>query len=643
MRVKTNIYIATLWQFAVSVMLLWLTRFVFVFYNADSVGNPGLLHTFLLALRGIPFDLSAAAYFNALFILMRIIPLDMVYRRAYLRATDIIFFVSNTVMLAVNLADVPYYRFTGSRLRWSNLINICTDPDITSIATGYLWQYLWIGVLIALAVSVLVVLYYRPVIVHKERSVRLRIVNFIVIGVIVFCMMRGRIGNGNPLSIGDAAFGLDNTREINVVLNSPFCILRSTNKTKSNIEPEMTFFESPCLSELRSTVHPAGRGMPVRNYVTIIIESGGAEWIDCLAVTPGASGRGLMPFVDSLARESLVLHDFFAGSRTSCCGATALTMGIPAFDPFYYMLSPYNSNTVDSPARLMKESGWSTVFYYGCKHGSFNIDQTAAAAGHARIVDRDTYGDDRDYDGHWGIFDIPMAEYVVQDLNATQQPFFATWFTISAHSPFSLPAGFDASVFKNQEPSPARGLEYTDMALRRFFTAASQQPWFANTTYIITADHGNRDFKGTAQDGDYIRNRIPLIIYTPDGLVKPAVITDRVASQHDMAATLLTLAGYDRPFVSIGADILDPDYHGYGIVRVDGGRYMVSGTRYTIYLSADMTRVESVYDTAHDPLMNETANDFDADIVADMQLWAQALMQDYTFRLNHDRLSIDTE
>ncbi|MDE6134124.1 MAG: sulfatase-like hydrolase/transferase, partial [Muribaculaceae bacterium] len=321
-------------------------------------------------------------------------------------------------------------------------------------------------------------------------------------------------------------------------------------------------------------------------------------------------------------------------------GETAVFGGFPAFDPFYYMLSPYNKNIVDSPARLLKGRGWTTAFFYGVNPGSFNMDQTAFALGYDKIYTRKSYGNDSDFDGKWGIFDIPMAEFTVRTLSTLPQPFMAAWFTISAHGPFTLPKEFDTSSFRHKEPSPERGLEYTDLALRRFFTMAAATPWFSNTTFIITGDHGNRDFKGTDYDTDFVRNRIPFIIYTPDGTLSPQTIGDRVLSQFDIAPTTLGLVGYDRPYVSLGRNALDENEPFFGIYRGDGGRYLIADTTMAVYTDASCTRVEQIFDLRYDPCLRNPLGSVDSPYADTLLMHAKAFIQDYTSRLNDDRMTI---
>ena len=637
---ETDVLGATLWQLAVAFLLLWLSRFAFAVYNADicQIGSFGEI--LRLALAGVRFDLSALVYFNALFIVMRIVPFGFVYNRIYERVTMWIYGVCNSLLLAINLGDIPYFRFTGARLRWSNILNITTDSDIWRIILQYAGSYWWAFGSVVLVVALMIWLATRV----RLRSpsgifgrIWMRIVMAVIFAGAAFFAMRGRVGAGVPLAIPDAAFAVEKSPQINVVLNSPFCILRSLNRMKSNVEEELAFFDETELGEIRNSVHDGADSLRKRNIVTIVIESGGSVWLDSIGPRIGGEKHGLMPFLDSIAGRSAVFVHTIACSRSSCGGFTAVSCGFPAFDPFYFMLSPYNKNTLDSPAHLLSKKGWDTTFYYGCKHGSFNIDQTAFASGYSRIVDRETYGDDNDYDGMWGIFDYPMAEYIASDLGTRPEPFLANWFTVSAHGPFSIPDGWDTSGYKHADASPERGLEYTDQALRRFFELASDQPWYRNTTFIITGDHGNRDFKGTDYDTPYIQSHIPFIVFAPDGSVASGFYEDRVFSQHDIAATTLALAGYDEPYVQLGVDAFDASAESFGIQRISG-RYMVVGPRYAIFTSPDVMTVEEVYDIIEDPAMKLPLSDYDSAEAQSLLRQAQAFLQDYTGRLLHDRL-----
>lgn len=646
-------------QWLLALALLWLTRIPFTLYNAAALDVASVGEYLSLALAGLRFDIAATAYFLAPFTLLRILPLRAVRRGVWLRVSDWLWYLGTALLLIISGVDIPYFRFTGARLRWAIVDSTMADAAGGDVVGAYMGEYWWL-VVATVALMALAVWGFRLLEPGARRDTRrakdgkqlpagadrdplwARIVAFVLLGGLTFLAMRGRVGSGTPLAIPDAAFAIRTAPQINVVLNSPFTLIRSANHKKSNSEPLITHYTDEELARLRNSLHTPAEGTELlrKNVMTIIIESGGSNFIDGLNMVPGDEPRHLMPFLDSLSRRSLTVLHCIAVSRMSPNGATAVMAGFPAFDPFYFMRSPYNANRLDAPARLLGERGWQTAFYYGCNHGSFNIDQMAAAAGYRAVHSREDYGDDRDYDGVWGIFDEPMGQYVVRDLSTLRQPWMATWFTVSSHSPFTLPDGYDTSRFRHPEQSAERGLEYTDLALRRFFEAASRQPWYANTIFIITGDHGNREFLGTKYDTPWIHGHVPFMVFTPDGSVAPRMITDRVMAQHDIPATLLPLMGYPDPYVQVGTDILDDSRPHYGIVRI-AGSYFVFSTTLGIVVSSDGARVDAVFDLAADPeLASPLAGPLPVEAEA-MHTWTKAFLQDYTHRLVGDSLSVD--
>lgn len=639
MKRKCGIYAATVYQLAVALVMLWITRFGFALYNADLVAVDSAATLMRLAINGLRFDIPALLYFNLLFVLMRFVPFNFTQRSGWLKASNWVYGICNGLMLAINLADIPYYRFTGARLRWSNVETVMTDSGALRIMMGYVGDYWWAYALVALIVALTIWIAMRVEIEPRKLSVGKRVVAFVAVCVLVPVGIRGHVSPGLPVGIADVTFYVDKAPQINVVLNSPFTVIRSTNKKKNNTIARMEFCDDEELARMRDEVHEPlpGDSLMRRNVVTIVVESLNSMWLDSLGVLPGGS-LGVMPFLDSLASRSTVVPRVVASSRGSIHGLTSIAMGFPCFNQEYFMRSPYNGNVIDSPARLLAGKGWDTAFFYGVDRGSFNIDQTAHASGYERGFNRETFGDEAQYDGMWGIYDLPMGQYVVKELGKMKEPFMGMWFTVSAHEPHNIPPRWDVSRYRYKTRSAQQALEYTDEALRAFFALAARQPWYHNTTFIITADHGNRSFRDTDYDGLYLCNSLPMIIYTPDGSMAPRRVDDRFVSQHDISATTLALVGYDEPYVSVSRDALDDRHSHFGISRTDGERYVVYSMPYIAVSDPGLLHVEELYNAMDDPTLKHkipVTAQTDTLLVP-----ARALMQSFTTRLNDNRLTI---
>ncbi len=96
---------------------------------------------------------------------------------------------------------------------------------------------------------------------------------------------------------------------------------------------------------------------------------------------------------------------------------------------------------------------------------------------------------------------------------------------------------------------------YADYAIGRLMAEARKQPWFDRTVFVIVADHCAGSARKYALPVE--QYRIPLIIYSPSNLEPRRV--DTVASQIDVAPTVLGLLRFDYASRFIGRDILDED------------------------------------------------------------------------------------
>src|SRR5690606_25680861 len=87
----------------------------------------------------------------------------------------------------------------------------------------------------------------------------------------------------------------------------------------------------------------------------------------------------------------------------------------------------------------------------------------------------------------WGIWDEPFMQFMANELNQFQQPFFAGFFSLSSHHPYKVPPQYQGKFPK--APLPVQEpIRYTDYALRQFFQTAAQMPWVNNTLFVICAD-----------------------------------------------------------------------------------------------------------------------------------------------------------
>ena len=181
-----------------------------------------------------------------------------------------------------------------------------------------------------------------------------------------------------------------------------------------------------------------------------------------------------------------------------------------------------------------------------------------------------------------------------------------------------------------------RCIGYTDHALRRFFEAASRQPWFNNTIFVLTADHTNMSARSEYQT-DLGEFSVPIIIYDPSGDLPPAM-EDKIAQQIDILPTLLGLLHYGKPYFAFGIDVLHtPAADTWAFSYLNGVyQYAKDG----LFLQWDGQRTVGLY-SLDDRLMQHNLAGTGVAQQAKLEREVKALIQQYMMRMTADRLRVD--
>ncbi len=649
MKFKANVYLGSLYQLIIVFLFFWLSRLIFIFHNSTFLDINGFNDILKICVGGTRIDASIFAYLNSLFILMRFAPLPWVYNHVWIKISNWILIIINSFCLILNIVDTVYFPFTGYRMSWLSFMNVVSDPESLGLFFSFFTRFWWAYILGAAILALMIWLITRVRLVASSRYTGPKSVLwitksfiFLLVGGFTFMCMRGWTNfKDRPLERATGVNLVDNIRHFSAVLNTPFSIFFSI-KSDVTIERKVFMTETE-LTKVRPGIisHPE-MTMNRKNIFLIIIESGGS--IHSKIFNPVASDSAYnksLAFVDSLAAHSVINRNLYASGRTSTQGITQIFTSMPYFGSSYLVESPYAENTFDSPARLLAREGYDTRFYYGCTKGNYHIDETAQLAGFETIRTRESFDNDKEFDGKWGIWDKPMAEYVVKDITENYNkntPFFASWFTITAHEPNSFPQNENVADYTYPQASPERAMEYTDRALRLFFDLAKKQPWFDNTIFIITSDHGQRNYNSFHTENMYVYSHLPFIIYAPDGTISPEIIDDLPMSQIDIAPTLLDLAGYNKPYVTFGTSVLDSSHPHFGLAE-SFGRYYIFGKNYIVSLSAPGQPAEEVLDINEKPFPITPLENYNVAETDSMVYWFNALMQDFSTRINDNRLS----
>jgi phosphoglycerol transferase MdoB-like AlkP superfamily enzyme len=290
-------------------------------------------------------------------------------------------------------------------------------------------------------------------------------------------------------------------------------------------------------------------GRPERrlNVVLVSVESLGAEFL-------GAYGNphGLTPNLDRLAGESLWFSSVYATGNRTVRGLEALALALPP-SPGQSIVRRPNNDMLFSLGSVFEDKGYAVLFAYG-GYGYFDNMNAFFDANDYRVVDRRAIPAERvKFENVWGVADEHLFEQVIDEIDREHagkgRPFFVHVMTTSNHRPYTYPAG------RIEIPSGSGrdgAVQYSDYAIGRFLEQARQRPWFDDTLFVITADHG-ANARGTMRI-PIDKYLIPVFVYSPRH-VAPARV-ERLMSQIDIAPTVLGLLDFDYYSKFFGRDVL---------------------------------------------------------------------------------------
>lgn len=296
------------------------------------------------------------------------------------------------------------------------------------------------------------------------------------------------------------------------------------------------------------------RGTPTRrNVVLLLMES----WTGANVGPHDEGGTRLSrtPVFDALCREGLLFTHFLASGQKSNEAIPSLVTSVPSLFRRPVIGSRDELVRLRGLGSILGEQGWDTSFHYGVERTIMGFEPFTRRAGFTTYRSVDDYpgSDPAARDGRWGVYDHLYFLDTARWLDARPQPFLALLFSLTPHDPYTLPADRAAAYAPYaHETGYQRCLRYSDASLGEFMDHARRQPWFADTLFIVTADHTR-----FAPPNSYVDAfRVPLLLYAPAFI--PPGVRDTLGSHVDILPTVLDVLDVPARHASMGRSLLAP-------------------------------------------------------------------------------------
>lgn len=634
---RVSLPMLLLFKLLIVLLLMSLSRWLFYIFNLSEFSHIDFFELMRLMFLGLRFDLSAVFMVNLPLIALLTLPITTRYESYYQAITKVLFVFANALALAVNLVDVIYFRYISRRTTYEIFQFFGSNDENVLPLFGQFFLDFWYMFLIWL---IFVWILYRAAIffipgnpwpVRKLAWFMWQSVIFIVFILVSVVFIRGGF-QLKPINLVTAGMRTS-AQNIPLVLNTPFAIIKTINQ---QILEEKHFFPEAELAQIYTPVkrdlilnHPhATPGYKDHNVVVLILESFGREHIGYYNQNRRQS---ITPFLDSLLTQSYTFEAWANGKR-SIEAMPAIVASIPTLMPVDYPTSPYITNRIKGLGTLLGEKGYHTSFFHGGNNGTMSFDAFANASGFVHYFGRNEYGNDADFDGKWGIFDLPFLQFVAEEMNQFPQPFVSGIFTLSSHHPYTIPDEFE-DAFPTAHNRLERSIAYTDLALKQFFNRIKDEPWFENTIFAITADHtseSNEDPLYRTALGNYA---IPVAFFAPGKHLQGK--GEFTAQQTDIMPSLLALLEYDKTVVAFGENLFDSTAHHFAI-NFNNNIYQLVKDDFLLHFNGKVSL--ALFDLVQDPLKEHNLLRKQDSIRESHQQFIRAIIQQYNNRLISNQL-----
>lgn len=495
--------------------------------------------------HGLGMEACTAAYCAAL---PTILSIALIWStgtpaRIFRIALATVLFITALIISVIYVADAALYPYWHCRLDSTAVFYALGWPrEALASAT---WIQLTIGIIAIAALTVALFAAFRAIMLRhpdgKSGRPLLSTATVILWAGVLFIFIRGgfTVSTMNP---GRVYFS--SRAELNhAALNPAFSLLHSLThgddygkRYNFMTDAEAEALRPVCLTD---TVHSIAR--PRTDVYLIILESFSSHLLPCM------QGDSVALCLDSLARRGLLFTNIYASSFRTDRALPAILNGTPAQPSTSVIKFTEKTARLPGLARSMARQGYDTEYYYGGDADFTNMRALLINSGFGKITS------DKDFPlsqriSKWGVNDGDLFARAAADAPSGDAPVFRVIQTSSSHEPFDVPyanAAFHDSPEKN-------AFAYADSCLGDFVRKVTSTPRGAEALFVMVPDHQGAYPRGLADVP--ARHHIPLVFlgkHIPQGM---SVAT--VASQNDLAATLLGILGIGHDDYPFSHDIL---------------------------------------------------------------------------------------
>lgn len=542
-------------------------RILFLLSQVPSLNDAPISEIILALFAGIQLDISTASYFAIIPFLLSIALIwggDHVIFKILKGYYLIILFIT----MILSIGNIIIYKYWGTLLNSRGLAYALQPAEMLASVTNFQLTAGLVALVILFYLLVKMYLVFLHPAIAEINGTRLQRTTATVLTLpLIIIGIRGGL---QLIPVNESAAVFSSTKILNeAATNNLWYLGHNLKQAGTTNKNPYQWFSDEESTQIVAKIYSQDsipdkflNSVSKPNVVLILLESWTADIIE-----PLGGIAGVTPNFSKLSNEGMLFTNIYSsGFRTDQALVSALS-GYPSQPNNSIIRFPSKASQLPSIANVFAGDGYQTSFYYGGELGFANMFNYLSATGFKKITGKEAF-DDNVMNSKWGAHDEAVLNRQLGDLKTSQQPFFSALLTLSTHEPFEVPV---QTPFNDpSEPELfKKSAWYTDYCLGKYFAHAKNEPWFANTIFILVADHGHRLPLNRSFDAPLIR-RIPMLIFG-NPLKKELIGTkvEAIGNQNDLPATLLSALNYSHTEFAWSRDLMVKTENPFAYLSLD--------------------------------------------------------------------------
>lgn len=309
------------------------------------------------------------------------------------------------------------------------------------------------------------------------------------------------------------------------------------------------------------------------NIIIVLLESFTANVVGAVNGEQSIiEDKEVTPNLNLLAKESIVFDSCFSNAMRTDRGVVSVLTGFLAQPDMSIIKYPEKTRSLPTMAKALHQVGYQSFMLYGGDINFANMRSYFYGSMYDKVIDYKVFNAKYRL-SKWGVRDEHTFDYFLSLLKKQEEPFFASFLTLSSHEPF------DVSLHKFTDKY-INSVAYADSCIGMFIKGLKQTKLWENSLIVFVADHGYT-YPRTLANTDKGKYHIPLLI--TGGVIKQPMHIKRLVNQTDIPKTILNQLNIDTKDFIYSRDVLNPSVKNYAFYVYTNGFGFIDSTGYTIW------------------------------------------------------------